>query len=46
MDAVVDISRTTLETEKSGFQYYRDIVFPTRWGENKPGKLYLLERKK
>lgn len=32
--------------EKSGFHYYRDIVFPTRWGEDKPGKLYLLERKK
>lgn len=32
--------------EKSGFHYYRDIVFSTRWGENKPGKLYLLEREK
>lgn len=32
--------------EKSGFHYYRDIVFPTRWGEDKLGKLYLLERKK
>lgn len=31
--------------EKNGFHYYCDVVFSTRWGEDKQGKLYLLERK-
>lgn len=30
--------------EKSGFTYYKDMVFDTRLGEKKDGKLYLFKR--
>ena len=29
--------------EKSGFTYYKDVVFGTRWGEKKEGKLYVVK---